>query len=88
MRSLLVRVASVALALAVPAPALAEAFRVLDDNAAADGKHPSVAASSQRENIIPYTDYFAASHRAFCLVCLVGGADLAANGVPFCIAEF
>ncbi len=32
--------------------------------------------------------YRTASHRAFCLVCLVGGADLAANGVPFCIAEF
>jgi len=40
-------VASVAQALAVPAPALAEAFRVPDDNAAADQKLPSVAASSQ-----------------------------------------
>jgi len=65
MRSLLVKaVASVAQALAVPAPALAEAFRVPDDNAAAEGKHPSVAASSQLENISPYTDHIAPRHTA------------------------
>ena len=46
------------------APTLAEALRVPDDNAAADGKHPSVEASSQRENIRPYTDHIAPRHTA------------------------
>jgi len=82
-------VASVAQALAVPAPALAEAFRVPDDNAAADGKHPSVAAASQLEKYKSvHRTYRTASHGAACLVFLVGGADLAADGVPFRVAEF
>ena len=82
-------VASVAQAFAVPAPALAEAFRVPDDNAAADRKHPSVAAASQLEKYKSvYRLYRTASHRAACLVFLIGGADLAADGVPFRVAEF
>ena len=82
-------VASVAQALVVPAPAVAEAFRVPDDNAAAEGKHPSVAPSSQLEKYKSvHGPYRSASHSAGCLVFLVGGTDLAANGVPFRIAEF
>src|SRR3569832_2050337 len=51
------------------APALAEALRVPDDNAAADGKHPSGEASSQREKYTSvYGSYRAASHRAISLV--------------------